>query len=247
MSENNVAFRLERYDKVSAISLDRHLSTSPIPKRLANFVGNYGHHAPLKLLCRIGRKGCVGSSSASKVRAAEAGGEERRSGGQRQARRAPLSSPKIRRCRHRRRRAHQGGVDPLGARADARMSSPWRNTVQALTDHSAGGGSPRSGEAPGGEPIRRIGEEMPAADSKIADQTPRPAIIRHLNVQIVGAGRERDGRQAVRYRPIVALSDQPARIRAALTDIDDKRIVGGQAAGQCRGASACGPCRTNGP
>lgn len=110
----------------------------------------------------------------------------------------------------------KGGVDPLGARADARMSSPWRNTVEALTDRFAGGGSPRSEEAPVGEPLRRIGEEMPAADSKIADQTSRPAIIGHLNVQIVGAGRERDGWQAVRNPPIVALSDQPARIRTAL-------------------------------
>jgi hypothetical protein len=124
-------------------------------------------------------------------------------------------------------------------------NSTVQTAQEESTDHSAGGGSPRSGEAPGGEPIRRIGEEMPAADSKIADQTPRPAIIGHLNVQIVGAGRERDGWQAVRYRPIVALRDQPTRLRAALTEIDDKRIVGGQAAGQCRGAS--GPCRANGP
>ena len=124
-------------------------------------------------------------------------------------------------------------------------NSTVQTAQEESTDHSAGGGSSRSGEAPGGEPIRRIGEEMPAADSKIADQTPRPAIIGHLNVQIVGAGRERDGWQAVRYRPIVALRDQPTRLRAALTEIDGKRIVGGQAAGQCRGAS--GPCRANGP
>ena len=47
MSENNVAFRLERYDEVSAIAFDRHLSPSPIPKRLADLIGDYGHQAPL--------------------------------------------------------------------------------------------------------------------------------------------------------------------------------------------------------
>ncbi len=30
MSENNVALRLERYDEVSAIAFNRHLSTSSI-------------------------------------------------------------------------------------------------------------------------------------------------------------------------------------------------------------------------
>jgi hypothetical protein len=55
MSKNYVAFGLERYDEVSAVSLDRHLSTSSIPKRLTNFVGNYRHHTPLKLLCSVGK------------------------------------------------------------------------------------------------------------------------------------------------------------------------------------------------
>ena len=32
MPKNNVAFRLERYDEVSAIALDRHFSPSPISK-----------------------------------------------------------------------------------------------------------------------------------------------------------------------------------------------------------------------
>jgi len=35
MSENNVAFRLERYDEVSAIAFNRHFSPSSISKRLA--------------------------------------------------------------------------------------------------------------------------------------------------------------------------------------------------------------------
>jgi hypothetical protein len=56
MSENNVAFRLERYDEVCAIAFNRHLSPSSISKRLANSIGNYSHHAPWRLigdaLCR---------------------------------------------------------------------------------------------------------------------------------------------------------------------------------------------------
>jgi hypothetical protein len=68
MAKNNVAFRLKRYDEIGAIALDRHLSTASIPKRLANFVRNYRHHTPLKLLCHIGRKGCGGSSFTSKAR-----------------------------------------------------------------------------------------------------------------------------------------------------------------------------------
>jgi hypothetical protein len=47
MSENNVAFRLERYDEVCAIAFNRYFSPSSVSKRLANFVGNYRHHAPL--------------------------------------------------------------------------------------------------------------------------------------------------------------------------------------------------------
>jgi hypothetical protein len=47
MSKNNVAFGLERYDKVYAIAFNRHCSPSSISKRLANFVGDYRHHAPL--------------------------------------------------------------------------------------------------------------------------------------------------------------------------------------------------------
>jgi hypothetical protein len=46
MSENNVAFRLERYDEVRAIAFDGHFSPSSVSKRLANFVGNYRHDAP---------------------------------------------------------------------------------------------------------------------------------------------------------------------------------------------------------
>jgi hypothetical protein len=41
MSENNVAFGLERYDEICAITFDRHSSPSSISKRFANFVGNY--------------------------------------------------------------------------------------------------------------------------------------------------------------------------------------------------------------
>jgi hypothetical protein len=47
MSENNVAFGLECYDEVRAIAFDGHFSPSFISKRLANFVGNYRHDAPL--------------------------------------------------------------------------------------------------------------------------------------------------------------------------------------------------------
>jgi hypothetical protein len=47
MSENNVAFRLERYDEVCAIAFNRHFSPSSITKRLANSIGNYRHYAPL--------------------------------------------------------------------------------------------------------------------------------------------------------------------------------------------------------
>lgn len=46
MSKNDVALRLERYDEVSAIALDRHLSTSSISTRLEDLVGNYRHDAP---------------------------------------------------------------------------------------------------------------------------------------------------------------------------------------------------------
>jgi hypothetical protein len=53
MSKNNVAFGLERYDEVSAIPLDRHLSPSSISTRFKNPVGTYRHHAPLKLLCSV--------------------------------------------------------------------------------------------------------------------------------------------------------------------------------------------------
>ena len=56
MSENNVAFRLERYDEVCAIAFNRHFSPSSISKRLANSIGHYRHHAPWRLignaLCR---------------------------------------------------------------------------------------------------------------------------------------------------------------------------------------------------
>jgi hypothetical protein len=41
MSENNVAFGLERYDEICAITFDRHSSPSSISKGFANFVGNY--------------------------------------------------------------------------------------------------------------------------------------------------------------------------------------------------------------
>jgi hypothetical protein len=54
MSENNVTFRLERYDEICAIAFNRHGSPSPT--------------APLKLLYRIVVQGCGGSSSASKAR-----------------------------------------------------------------------------------------------------------------------------------------------------------------------------------
>jgi hypothetical protein len=47
MSENNVAFRLECYDEVSAIAFNRYSSPSSISKRFANFVGDHRHHAPL--------------------------------------------------------------------------------------------------------------------------------------------------------------------------------------------------------
>ena len=47
MPENNVAFRLERYDELRAIAFNRHFSPSSISKRLADFIGNYRHHAPL--------------------------------------------------------------------------------------------------------------------------------------------------------------------------------------------------------
>jgi hypothetical protein len=47
MSENDVAFRLERYDEVCAVALNRHFSPSSISKRFANSIGNYRHHAPL--------------------------------------------------------------------------------------------------------------------------------------------------------------------------------------------------------
>ena len=47
MSENNVAFGLERYDEVRAIAFNRHFSPSPISKRLANSIGNYRHYALL--------------------------------------------------------------------------------------------------------------------------------------------------------------------------------------------------------
>ena len=46
MSENNVAFRLECYDEVSAITFNRHSSAPSISKRFANFVGDHRHHAP---------------------------------------------------------------------------------------------------------------------------------------------------------------------------------------------------------
>jgi len=68
MSKNNVAFGLERHDEICAIALYRHSSPSSISKRLANFVGNYRHDAPLKLLYRIVAKGCGGSSSTSNAR-----------------------------------------------------------------------------------------------------------------------------------------------------------------------------------
>jgi hypothetical protein len=63
MSKNNVAFGLERYDEVCAIAFDRYLSTSSISKWLANFVGNYRHHVPAKLLCRI----CRGKDAADRT------------------------------------------------------------------------------------------------------------------------------------------------------------------------------------
>jgi hypothetical protein len=47
MSENDVAFRLERYDEVCAIAFNRYSPSSSISKRLTNFVGDYRHHAPL--------------------------------------------------------------------------------------------------------------------------------------------------------------------------------------------------------
>jgi hypothetical protein len=55
MSKNDVALGLERDNEVCAIALDGHLSTSSISTRLKDPFGNYRHHAPLKLLCRIGR------------------------------------------------------------------------------------------------------------------------------------------------------------------------------------------------
>jgi hypothetical protein len=39
--ENNVVFRLKRYDKVLVVAPDRYSSASSVPKRLANSVGNY--------------------------------------------------------------------------------------------------------------------------------------------------------------------------------------------------------------
>jgi hypothetical protein len=45
MPKNNVLFRLVRYDEVIVIAPDRHSPTSSISKRLANFVGDYRHHA----------------------------------------------------------------------------------------------------------------------------------------------------------------------------------------------------------
>jgi hypothetical protein len=48
MSENNVAFGLERYDEICAIAFNRHGSPSPISKRLADFVGNYRHDRSLE-------------------------------------------------------------------------------------------------------------------------------------------------------------------------------------------------------
>jgi hypothetical protein len=50
MSKNNVAFGLVRHDEVRAIALNRYLSASSISTRLEDLVGNYRHHAPLKLL-----------------------------------------------------------------------------------------------------------------------------------------------------------------------------------------------------
>ena len=47
MPENNVAFWLERYDEICAIAFNRHSSPSSISKKLANFVGNHRHDAPL--------------------------------------------------------------------------------------------------------------------------------------------------------------------------------------------------------
>ena len=47
MSENNVAFGLERYDEVCAIAFNRHFSPPSISKRLANSIGDYRHHALL--------------------------------------------------------------------------------------------------------------------------------------------------------------------------------------------------------
>jgi hypothetical protein len=41
MPENNVVFGLKRYDEVFFIALDRYSSTSSVPKRLCNSVGNY--------------------------------------------------------------------------------------------------------------------------------------------------------------------------------------------------------------
>jgi hypothetical protein len=55
MSKYDVAFRLVRYDEICAIALDRYLATSSISTRLEDIVGNYRHHAPLILLCGIGR------------------------------------------------------------------------------------------------------------------------------------------------------------------------------------------------
>jgi hypothetical protein len=67
MSENNVAFRLERHDEIGPIAFDRHFSSSSISKRLADFVDNYWHNAPPQILYWIVRKRCGGSRSTSKA------------------------------------------------------------------------------------------------------------------------------------------------------------------------------------
>ena len=79
MSKNDVAFGLERYDEICAISFNRHSSSSSISKRLANFVGDHRHDVPLLVSTEVlwGRVGEARTSPLLHSRIADWPGERK--------------------------------------------------------------------------------------------------------------------------------------------------------------------------